>query len=175
MRCTSLIVALCGLLIAPAALAEFQDQTVDECLEEMAELFAVVISTDECRQKFKEVTGTDPVEVYALDDIVLVTPAVWMIYGAGAITVCRGGSAPRIALNAFYIYTVGAIIGANVLVHELAHVAMCDRKLNSRKEERLACEVAEACVPIGTNCRTQAKRSSHLSHRNVTAMGVNDD
>ena len=163
-------VLLCLLIVAPA-LGEFRDQSVDEYLVEVSELFSTAVASAQCRARFKEITGDDPVDLYGTQDIVLVTPDVWMFYGVGAITMCDGGSAPRVAVNLFYIYATGAVIGANALIHELAHVAMCDRRVKGNKEERLACEAAEACVPIGVNCREQAKRIPYMPRKGVTAAG----
>lgn len=164
-----LCVVILTLCLSTPTQAQFYSETIDEYGVLLDLMFIVALASPECSATFAEMTGHDPLDVYQFQDITLIVPDSWPVPGAAALTVCKTGmSGPRISINLPYLYTVGPMIGAHIMIHELAHAAMCDRKLKLRREERMACRAAEACMPLGTNCDKYAAGFSHLWHPKLT-------
>jgi hypothetical protein len=157
----SLFAALCLFAVATATFAQFSIETPEQCWQKLSQKFEAAIGTKKCQAAFEELTGMNPMELYMGNSVTLILPDEWRIGGAVAITVCSNVYGPRIAADPYAIYAFGPSYGAHVIVHELAHAANCVAGLNlkRRKDELLACQAAEACAPIGLDCRKAVART----------------
>ncbi len=136
------------------ALATFSFPTMDETWNETVELLFSVMFSEECTVAFFEHTGRTPEEVFMDDNVEMVFPNPGSISGLLGANVCAPTAGrSRMAINMAYVQIMGPQHSANTIIHELVHAALCGEETERCLEERIACTVANACIPTGDDCK----------------------
>jgi hypothetical protein len=109
-----------------------------------------LINEPQCRDHFKQHTGSNPSSVLRNPDLKIVRPDPWpaTLQGYVGMTNCYE---PRIALDMAYIYTVGPNVGSMVFMHEIVHAALCKNgelqsTLKQEQREEIAIHVSAVCI-----------------------------
>lgn len=121
-----------------------QQQVIQEGIEEAVDLSSAQV----CREAFADVnSGFDPyLELTTAGYAVLITtPSDWNVVG---LTYCWS---MIIGLNGNNAPLLGKFGVARVLLHELAHIAVCEDhvsgKISDKKSEKIAQKIEKACAP----------------------------
>jgi hypothetical protein len=107
-----------------------------------------LLGDDHCREEFKKLTGKSLDDIDTWGIARLAYPSPWpFAEEAVAITTC---TPPQTSIDLTVIHTFGSLYGAATLIHELAHIAVCQdylaRELSHEENEMMAMEVEKACA-----------------------------
>jgi hypothetical protein len=134
----------------------FSFPTVEETWVETLEIFFPALFSKECGEAFKDGVGRTPEQVFLDDNVELIFPNPAALHELLGMTVCAPTTGrSRISMNLEYVFIVGPYHSANTILHELVHAANCGQEEDKCSDERLACEIADACVPVGEDCNKQ--------------------